>query len=74
MGSDEQRGVEVRRFQRIDAAFRAGHLAALPAAVDDPAATPNGRMALATDDTPLADLATGLAAGAPRTGHLDQPS
>lgn len=31
-------------FDRIDAAFKAGDLAALRAAVDDPAAIPNGQM------------------------------
>jgi len=35
------------RFTRIDAAFRAGDLAALRAAVEDPAAVPNGPMPLA---------------------------
>lgn len=33
-------------FDRIDAAFRAGDLAALRAAVEDPAAIPNGQMPL----------------------------
>lgn len=38
---------EARRVLRIDAAFRTGDLAALRAAVDDPAHVPNGPMPLA---------------------------
>jgi hypothetical protein len=34
---------EAERFRRIDSAFRSGDLEALRAAVDDPAAVPNGR-------------------------------
>jgi hypothetical protein len=44
MEPDEQRCAEARKFQRIDAAFRSGDLDGLRAAVDDPAAIPNGRM------------------------------
>ena len=44
MTSDDERCAEHRRFQAIDAAFRAGDLEALRAAVDDPAAIPNGHM------------------------------
>ena len=47
MTNDDQRRVEHRRFQAIDAAFRAGDLAALRAAVDDPSVIPNGHMPLA---------------------------
>ena len=44
MATDEDRCREARTFQRIDAAFRAGDLDGLRAAVDDPADVPNGRM------------------------------
>jgi ankyrin repeat protein len=37
---------EHEQFRRIDAAFKAGDLAALRAAVDDPAMVPNGTMPL----------------------------
>ena len=46
MSHDDARRAEHQRIQRIDAAFRAGDLAALRAAVDDPA-FPNGVMPLA---------------------------
>jgi ankyrin repeat protein len=44
MLSDDERCNEHRRFERIDAAFKAGDLVALRAAVDDPADIPNGVM------------------------------
>jgi ankyrin repeat protein len=44
MESNEARCAEHRRFMLIDAAFRNGDLAALRAAVDDPAVIPNGPM------------------------------
>ncbi len=44
MASEEQRCAEARKWRRIDAAFHAGDLEALRAAVDDPATVPNGRM------------------------------
>jgi hypothetical protein len=44
MATDEDRCRDARTFQRIDAAFRAGDLDGLRAAVDDPADVPNGRM------------------------------
>jgi hypothetical protein len=44
MATEDERCEEARKFERIDAAFRAGDLDALRAAVDDPAAVPNGRM------------------------------
>jgi ankyrin repeat protein len=47
MQSEEDRCREARKFERIDAAFKAGDLAALRAAVDDPADIPNGMMPLA---------------------------
>ena len=46
MTSDAERCVEYEKFQKIDAAFRAGDLTALRAAVDDPASVPNGPMPL----------------------------
>ena len=47
MPSDEERCAEHERFKKIDAAFKAGDLAALRAAVEDPDAVPNGPMPLA---------------------------
>jgi ankyrin repeat protein len=44
--SDEDCRAEHSRFQRIDAAFRTGDLAALREAVEDPADVPNGPMPL----------------------------
>jgi ankyrin repeat protein len=44
MRSNEARCAEHHKFLLIDAAFRNGDLAALRAAVDDPAAIPNGPM------------------------------
>ena len=46
MKLDDERCTEYRKFKKIDAAFRAGDLAALRAAVDDPASVPNGPMPL----------------------------
>jgi ankyrin repeat protein len=46
MPSDEERRLEQRRVLQIDAAFREGDLAALKAAVEDPAVVPNGPMPL----------------------------
>ena len=47
MPSDAERCAEHERFKKIDAAFRAGDLAALRAAVEDPDTVPNGPMPLA---------------------------
>jgi ankyrin repeat protein len=47
MKSDAERCAEYESFKRIDAAFRAGDLVALRAAVDDPDIVPNGPMPLA---------------------------
>ena len=44
MATEEERCAEARKFQQIDSAFRAGDLAALRGAVDDPGIIPNGRM------------------------------
>jgi ankyrin repeat protein len=46
MKSDAERCEQYRKFKLIDAAFRAGDLALLRAAVDDPASVPNGPMPL----------------------------
>lgn len=46
MKQDDDRCAEYRRFKLINAAFRAGDLAALRAAVGDPASVPNGPMPL----------------------------
>jgi ankyrin repeat protein len=47
MPSEVERCAEAARWKKIDDAFRAGDLAALRAAVDDPAIIPNGPMPLA---------------------------
>lgn len=44
MKSSAERCAQYEQFKQIDAAFRAGDLAALLAAVDDPAIIPNGPM------------------------------
>jgi ankyrin repeat protein len=44
--SNEERCREAAKFRKIDAAFRAGDLAALRAAVEDPDCVPNGPMPL----------------------------
>ncbi len=46
MNSDAERCAEYEKFKKIDAAFRAGDLAALRVAVDDSASVPNGPMPL----------------------------
>ena len=46
MKSDAERCAEYEKFKKIDAAFRAGDLSALRAAVDDPTSVPNGPMPL----------------------------
>ena len=46
MKSDAERCSEYEKFKKIDAAFRAGDLSALQAAVDDPDSVPNGSMPL----------------------------
>lgn len=47
MTSDAERCADAEKFRKIDAAFQAGDLAALQAAVDDPGMIPNGPMPLA---------------------------
>jgi hypothetical protein len=44
MATDEERCADAKQFQRIHSAFCKGDLEALRAAVDDPAAIPNGRL------------------------------
>ncbi|BCB26445.1 hypothetical protein SKTS_13310 [Sulfurimicrobium lacus] len=46
MKSNAERCAEYERFKKIDAAFKAGDLAALRNAVEDPASIPNGPMPL----------------------------
>jgi ankyrin repeat protein len=72
MKSDAERCKESETFRKIDAAFRNGDLAALRAAVDDPASLPNGPMPLsigpclvyAIYHSPLPFIRTLLATGA----------
>ena len=72
MKSNAERCAEYEQFKKIDAAFRAGDLAALRAAVDDPASVPNGPMPLtigacleyAIYHSPLPFIATLLEIGA----------
>jgi ankyrin repeat protein len=75
---EEERCAEARKFQRIDAAFRAGDLDALRAAVDDPNDIPNGPMPLtvgpclvyAIYHSPLAFVRTLLETGADATAAV----
>ncbi len=46
MRSDADRCAEYEQFKKIDAAFRAGDLAALRASLDNPSRVPNGSMPL----------------------------
>lgn len=46
MTSEAERCAEYEKFKKLDTAFRAGDLAALRAAVDDPEIVPNGPMPL----------------------------
>jgi hypothetical protein len=79
MQSDDERCAEARQFQRIDDAFRQGDLEALRAAVDDPAAVPNGLMPLtigsclvyAVYRSPLAFIRTLLEIGADPKAPVD---
>jgi hypothetical protein len=77
--TDEERCAEARRFQRIDDAFRKSDLEGLRAAVDDPAAIPNGRMPVAIGQclvyaiyhSPLAFIRTLLEIGADPNAPVD---
>lgn len=70
--AEDERCARARRFQAIDHAFRQGDLDLLRAAVDDPAAIPNGQMPLeighcleyAVYHSPLRFVRTLLEAGA----------
>ena len=70
--SEEERCAEAKKFDRIAAAFQAGDLAALRAAVDDPSLIPNGHLhdaigwplVYAIYWSPLAFIRTLLEAGA----------
>jgi hypothetical protein len=52
MQSNAERCKESKNFLKIDAAFHNGDLAALRAAVDDPASVPNGPMPLTIGTDP----------------------
>ena len=79
MPTDEERCVEARVFERIDAAFRDGNLDALRQAVEDPAVVPNGRMpdtigsclVYAIYHSPLAFIRTLLEIGADPNAPVD---
>ena len=72
MTPEEERCAEAKKLKQIDEAFAAGDLDALRAAVDDPAAVPNGQMPLvigsclvyAIYKSPLAFIRTLLDIGA----------
>jgi hypothetical protein len=72
MASEEERRAAASRFQQIDEAFHTGNLEALRAAVEDPAAVPNGRLpdtigsclVYAIYHSPLAFIRTLLEVGA----------
>ena len=79
MKSDAERCKEWETFRNIDAAFRNGDLAALRAAVDDPASVPNGPMPptigpclpYAIYHSPLPFIGTLLACGADPSPAVD---
>ena len=79
MSTDEDRRATIDRFRKIDEAFKKGDLAALRAAVDDPADVPNGRMpagigsclVYAIYHSPLAFIRTLLEAGADPNAPAD---
>jgi ankyrin repeat protein len=83
MKSNSERNTEYEQFRKIDAAFHAGDLAALRAAVADPDSIPNGRMPLAIGScleyaiyhSPLAFIRTLLELGADPnpTDHIGFP-
>jgi len=72
MTPEEERCAEHKKLDRIDAAFHAGDLDALRAAVDDPSVIPNGQMPLVIGNclvyaiyhSPLSFIRTLLAIGA----------
>ena len=77
MADDPDPCAEEKRFQRIDAAFAAGDLAALRAALDDPPRFPNNLMPMAVGPiltyaiywSPLRFIEELLAIGADPDGH-----
>jgi hypothetical protein len=79
MKSEDERCSEYEKFKKIDAAFHVGDLAALRAAVDDPADLPNGPMPLtigscleyAIYHSPLPFIRTLLEIGADPNPRLD---
>jgi uncharacterized protein len=79
MGSEEDRCAEAAKLQRIDEAFEMGDLPALRAAVDDPAAIPNGPMPFTVGSclvhaiyrSPLAFIRTLLEIGADVNAPVD---
>ena len=79
MATEEERWDDSRKFKRIDDAFRAGDLAALRDAVDDPGVVPNGRMPntvgpcliYAIYHSPLAFIRTLLEIGADPNAAVD---
>jgi len=79
MATEEERCAEAKKFRLIDAAFHDGDLEALRAAVDDPAAVPNGHLpygigsclVYAIYHSPLAFIRTLLEAGADPNGPVD---
>jgi hypothetical protein len=79
MATEEERCAEAKKLARIDAAFHQGDLEALRAAVDDPAAIPNGRMTdtigsclvYAIYHSPLAFIRTLLEIGADPNAPVD---
>jgi ankyrin repeat protein len=79
MPSDDLRCAEAKKLAAIDDSFRRGDLAALRAAVDDPAAVPNGPMpdtigpclVYAIYHSPLPFIRTLLALGADPNAPVD---
>jgi uncharacterized protein len=79
MGTEEERCAKAKQFRQIDEAFRNGDLDALRAAVNDPAAIPNGRMpetigsclVYAIYHSPLAFIRTLLETGADPNAPVD---
>lgn len=79
MGAEEDPCAEAAKLQRIDEAFAAGDLDALRAAVDDPAAVPNGPMPITVGSclvyaiyhSPLAFIRTLLEIGADPNTPVD---
>ena len=79
MGADEERCAEAAKHRRIDEAFRNGDLEALRAAVDDPAAIPNGQMPITIGSclvyaiyrSPLAFIRTLMEIGADPMAPVD---